>query len=320
MKLVKKYRPKNFSEVKGQSHILPLIINAISHDQRPHMLFVGSSGTGKTSVAECIARKLFGEGWRSKYTELNASDDRGIDVVRGIIKRLSKIRGNRIVLLDEADNLTQDAQQALRRTMEQAVGTMFILTGNREWKIIDAIKSRCAVFRFKRLSNVDIMRRLWEVCDGEGLKITSEMKEGFLALVASSNGDLRRALNCLETIIGEGKTISPEVVASFQKPKIAGEALKIAVAGDFERGKELFEDAYINSNFMVDEMLMELYETIGDLNVKNPVKARLYARLAEAERSCRIGSNPLLQLIGFLSFSWVVRHLPEGCPALDEKS
>lgn len=312
--LVEKYRPKSFDEIVGQDEIIQNVKNAISRPEKPHLLFVGPPGCGKTSTANCVARAIFGERWRQHYTELNASDERGIDTVRDKIKRLSKIKGQRIIFLDEVDNMTADAQQALRRIMETTRSTMFILSGNREWKIIAPIKSRCVIFRFKRLSDRAVLRRLLEVCKAEGITITKDAREGFVELVKGAKGDLRKALNTLEALVNDGKQITAKEVIALQRPKIAKTALLRALDGDFEGAKEMLEDAYINANFDGGAIIDEFYEALSEVKDRE-VRIRLYARLAEADRACKIGANPLIQLVGFLSYVWVAPHLPKGCPA-----
>jgi len=153
MRLTEKYRPKNWDELVGQDEIIKSIREALKNPIGiPHFLFVGPAGVGKTTTAYLIAREL-----KVPIIEFNASDERGIDTIRTKIKQLASIRGKRIILLDEADNMTADAQQALRRIMERTMGTIFILVGNTEYKIIDPIKSRCAIYRFKKLSDKDVL-------------------------------------------------------------------------------------------------------------------------------------------------------------------
>jgi len=268
-------------------------------------------------MAICIAKALYGEAWKNHFREINASDDRKIETVRTTIKRISRIRGSRIIFLDEVDNMFGDAQQALRRIMETTKSTMFILSGNRGWKIIEPIQSRCAIFRFKRLKDTVVLRRLLEVCRDEGIKVTKDSHKGFLAIVHDARGDLRRALNNLEKIITAGKEISVKEVIALQRPKITGEALRIAVGGDFVRAKEMLEDGFINARFGVDDVLDELYEAVGGLKVTDAVKARLYKELKDTDRNCRLSTNPVIQFIGFIAFAWIAPHLPSNCPALD---
>jgi replication factor C small subunit len=316
--LVEKYRPKSFDEIKGQDEIVAAIKRMVERKDLPHLLFIGPPGTGKTSMAECIARALFGSEWRNRFVELNASDERGIDTVRNVIKRLARTSGKRILFLDEADAMTPDAQNALRRIMEKTQSTIFILSANREWKIIDAIKSRCAIFRFKKLRDDIVLQRLLEICKAEGIKIDPKAKEGFMALVREADGDLRKAINMLETLITHGKSITEKEVLALRRPRLAEDALKLALGGDFDRAREMLEDAYINGNLSADKVVDELYEALSNLNpLDNDVRVRLYARLAEAERAIRLGANPLIQLVGFLAYAWVAPHLRK-CPLLGE--
>jgi len=313
MKLVEKYRPKTFDEVEGQEHIIPRIRDLIKKEYIPPLLFLGPPGSGKTSVAICIAREKFGKKWRSYYIEFNASDDRGIDMVRGRIKTLLSTKGRRVVLLDEMDNMTKDAQQALRRPMEKTVGTILILSGNYGWKVLKPIQSRCAIFYFKRLTDKQVAHRLLGICKKENIQITPEHREGFLQLIKDSKGDLRYALNTLEKVVNAKKELTIQSLIELQKTKMASDALTFALSGNFERAKNLLEDAYISANFNVEEIIDDFYEAIGNIEENdNPVKIRLYAKLAETERNCKLNTNPLVQLVGFMSWVWIAPHLDKS--------
>lgn len=312
-RLVEKYRPKSLDEILGQEEVVSTLKSLSKRKTIPHLLFLGPPGCGKTSVAICFAKELFGEEWRRRFVELNASDERGIDVIRGKIKRLSMTAGEKIVFLDEADNLTEDAQQALRRIMETTKSTIFILAGNREDKIIPPILSRCAIFRFKRLSDADVLRKILTICKEEGIKIDPEAKEGINRLVLESRGDLRWCINSLEKIIGEGKTITPKTVAELKKPDFVADAVKLAVSGDFERAKDLLEDAYINARFNVDSIIEGFYTGISSLEDRE-LRIRLYSKLGEVEGRLRSGGSPLIQFVSFLAYCWIAPHLPKGCP------
>jgi len=315
--LFEKYRPKSFDEIKGQENVVRVLKNLSGKkfEEIPNLMFVGPPGCGKTSAAICLARELWGDQWKRHYLEFNASDERGIDVIRNKIIPLLNVKGERMIFMDEADSLTTDAQQALRRPSEKSKSTLLILSLNKEWKIIDPIKSRCLILRFRRLKDVDILRRLLEICKKEGVKVTAESKEGFKCILKEANGDMRKAINILEKLIDSDKKIDVKNVVELRMPKMVSEALQVTLSGDFERGKELLEDAYINSGFLWEEIVKKMFDALDEVKDRE-VKIRLYQKLAETEGYCKMGGNPIIQLTGFLSYVWIAPHLPKSCPAL----
>ena len=177
---VEKYRPKRFSEIKGQEKIVERLRAMVQQKNIQNLLFAGPPGVGKSTLALIIAYELYGEEWQQNFLELNASDDRGIDVVRNTIKDFARTKslGNvpfKIIFLDECDSLTRDAQQALRRTMETyANSTRFIFSCNYSSQIIDAITSRCVIFRFKLLEKKHIIEVINKIAKNENLKINKK--------------------------------------------------------------------------------------------------------------------------------------------------
>ena len=175
-----KYRPKKFGEIVGQEEIIKRVKSLTNSMNIPHLLFAGPAGTGKSTLALITVRELFGESWRENYLELNASDERGIDVVRQKVKDFARTKamGNvpfKVIFLDEADALTREAQQALRRTMENFTSTCrFILSCNYSSKIIDPIQSRCVMFRFQLLEKKHLKKRVDVIILNEGLSATQE--------------------------------------------------------------------------------------------------------------------------------------------------
>lgn len=318
MKLVEKYRPKTFGEIVGQDKVIQAIKVAVKKKEIPHMMFIGKPGTGKTSTAIVIARELYNNNWKNHFIEMNASDERGIDIIRNKIKRLSLSKAELIIFLDEADALTIDAQQALRRIMEKTKNSTFILSVNNEYKIIDPIKSRCAVYIFNPLSNKVVAQKLLEIVRKEGVKVEGdEAKKGFVELVKEARGDLRKAINMLQQIIDENKQISIQTVSALTKPKLVGEALQRALDGDFSGAKELIQEAYLQIRD-ADQIIRELYDKIE--NIKDDyIRANLFIKLSQTENRLHHNTNPIIQLVGFIAYAWVLPNLPKECPLLKKR-
>ncbi|KAI1174973.1 replication factor C subunit 2 [Nemania sp. FL0916] len=211
---VEKYRPKTLSDVTAQDHTVNVLQRTLQASNLPHMLFYGPPGTGKTSTILALAKELYGpEMMKARVLELNASDERGISIVREKVKDFARMQltnpppGSyrdrypcppfKIIILDEADSMTQDAQSALRRTMETySKITRFCLICNYVTRIIDPLASRCSKFRFKSLDQGNARRRLEEIAEKEGVKLENGAVD---ALIRCSEGDLRKAITFLQS-------------------------------------------------------------------------------------------------------------------------
>lgn len=310
MSWVEKYRPKTLDEIVGQEHAVAILKDMAKKKDKPHLLFSGPPGVGKTTAAMAFAREVFGDEWKFHFVELNASDERGIDTVRQKIKKLAESKFPRIIFLDEADALTVDAQQALRRIMEKTKESIFILSCNYEHKIIDPIKSRCARIVFRRLTDEEIAKRLVEILVAENVSVTNmeKTKEALQVIIDYSHGDMRKAINLLEQIVSSEGVVTPEAVVKFLKPSAVKAALDAALQGDFKRAKEYIQDAYLNAGYDTQQVVYQLYNEISKIS-DDELQVKLTERLADLEFRLRLGGDPVIQLVGFMAYAWIAKFV-----------
>ncbi|MFX1327944.1 MAG: replication factor C small subunit [Promethearchaeota archaeon] len=306
---VEKYRPRVLHNVVNQKGIIKRLKQFVKDKSMPHLIFAGPAGTGKTTSALAIVRELYGREMaiNRTYLELNASDARGIDVIRTYIKDFAKARppadiSFKVLILDEADNMTTPAQQALRRTMEKYTkNCRMILICNYSNKIIPPIQSRCVVFRFASLSSDDIKSRVKYVAKQEDITLTPA---GLNAIVDVSRGDCRRAINYLQSCGTITKKINQEIVF-----RIAGEVpsekikkiLKTSLEGQLQLSIKLLNDLIKEYGLSGQNIIKNLHREIYELEIQEDVKIQLSKLLAEFEYRLSQGGTEEIQLQALLA-------------------
>ncbi len=300
-----KYRPKMLSEVINQRHVVETLKSWIEEKSIPHIIMAGPAGVGKTTIALCIAREIFGEKWRENFLEMNASDERGIDIVRGKIKDFARTKSIasdfRIIFLDESDSLTPEAQQALRRTIERFSNVCrFILSCNYSNRLIEPIQSRCAVFRLKQLGKEDVYEYVNRIVNGEKLDIA---EDGMETIYELSEGDLRKAANLLQASATFGK-ITKEVVfnvAAQAKPKDVREMVELALSGKFADARKKLYDLLIGQGLSGDDVIKAMHREIFSLDIPEQKKLEFIEKMGEYEFRMNQGSSELIQLEALLA-------------------
>ncbi|MFB6086322.1 MAG: replication factor C small subunit [Halodesulfurarchaeum sp.] len=303
---VEKYRPERLDDVVGHEAIISRVKSYVERDDLPHLLFAGPAGTGKTATSQAIAKELYGEDWQENFLELNASDERGIDVVRERIKDFARTSfggyNYRIIFLDEADALTSDAQSALRRTMEQfSKNTRFILSCNYSSKIIDPIQSRTAVFRFSPIADEDVIERIRSIAETEGLEYT---EEGLDALAYAADGDMRRAINALQAAAAAGGVVDEEsvyAITSTARPEEIEEMIERALSGDFTGARAHLVDLITERGLAGGDIIDQLHRSVWEFDLDDEAAVHLMDRLGEADYRISEGANEQVQLEALLA-------------------
>ncbi len=302
-----KYRPVKFSEMVGQQEIIKRVESLTTSMNIPHLMFAGPAGTGKSTLALITVKTLYEDSWRENYLELNASDERGIQIVREKVKNFARTKSIgkvpfKVIFLDEADALTPEAQQALRRTMENYSSTCrFILSCNYSSKIIDPIQSRCAIFRFKLLEKKDIEKYLRKIAEAENLTIDEQSAE---MIYEGSEGDCRRATNLLQSTASISPRITSDLVQTIisnAKPKDIKIVLDYALAGDFQQSREKLLDIMLKESISGQDIIKSIQKEIWNLPIEPVIKVKLTEKTGEAEFRIVEGSDPFIQLQALLA-------------------
>jgi len=312
---VEKYRPRTVTDVAYQDQVVALLKKSLTGADLPNLLFYGPPGTGKTSTILAAARDLFGDIFKQRILELNASDERGIQVVRDKVKNFAQQtatgkRGDgkpcppyKIIILDEADSMTKDAQSALRRTMEKCGrSTKFCLICNYVSRIIEPITSRCAKFRFKPLAEDILVARVEMICEAEGVKLS---EAGKAAITKTSEGDLRKAITSLQSAarLKAGKEIEEEDVYEITgviPVKYIEGILDVCQLNSYGRLEE-FVDNMICEGFSGHQMINQLQEYVVTSGLTDQQKSEICGKLASAESCLLDGADEYLQVMAVAS-------------------
>lgn len=316
---IEKYRPNKLSDVAHQEDVVMALAKTLETANLPHLLFYGPPGTGKTSTILAVAKELYGPVlWKQRVLELNASSERGIDVIRDKVKSFAKLAVGKqgapgypcppykIIILDEADSMTNEAQSALRRTMETySKVTRFCIICNYVSRIIDPLTSRCAKFRYKPLSATAMTKRLEHIATSENLPYVAGTME---KLVEVSDGDMRKSITMMQSarrLIGNMDKLAPEHVveiAGVVPSNVVVHLLRACKANSFKAVQDAGTDA-VAEGFPVDQIFAQLQSAVvDDDSITDTQKALICIRIAEADHKLWDGADEYLQLMDVMSY------------------
>jgi replication factor C small subunit len=299
---IEKYRPSRLTDIVGQDEIVERLSSYVKSGNLPHLLFTGNAGVGKTTAAVTLAKEFFKDSWQRNFRELNASDERGIDVVRNQIKEFARTMPDggaafKILFLDEADALTTDAQAALRRTMESYAQTCrFILSCNYSSKIIDPIQSRCAIYRFKPLGPDAVKEEVRRIASRETLIISESAMD---AIVYIAQGDMRKAINAVQG----AAIISPSIdekmiyaITSTARPDEIDDLINLSLKGEFDTAESLLGQLLHERGIAPNELINQCYRALIKKDLDRELKVQLIDHLGEADFRLSEGASSDIQM------------------------
>lgn len=309
---VEAYRPTEFDDVVGHDVVRTRMERFASDPEMPNLLLAGRQGIGKTALVHCLARKKYGDGWRKNILELNASDNRGIDVVRDDIKTFARQGGVDesfgIVFLDEADQLTKDAQPALRRIMEDYDDrTRFILSCNYPNQIIAPIQSRCATFRMTALGDEEVREVMDRVIDAEELEVEERAAQ---RIVADSRGDARKAINTLQGCVLDGtlKDADAMEIVGTVDDSLIREIVESTFTDNLDEAMTRLEMEVLKDGVPEETVIDSFLRVIKRMDMSEHARMRALDAIGEADWRLRQGANPNAQFNRLLASFVIAKH------------
>ena len=311
---VEAHRPETLDEIIGHEDQIERLKMYADDNEVPHMIFAGPPGTGKTAAITAFAREVFGDGWRSNMDELNASDERGIDTIRNKVKGIARSNpaggsAYKILFLDEADALTTDAQKPLRRIMEDHSDvTRFFLSCNYPNQIIEAIQSRCSMFRFGRLKDDEVMELLIRVAQAEDL----EYDETALEMIRTeARGDARSAINSLQSsaVDGEVTEDSVKTVVGVVNQQIVEKIVDLAIEGETDDAMRMLDMELLKQGANTQLLADAFLKVIKYKDFPAPGRRKIINKLADVDWRVKQAANPNVQWHSFITDINVGYHL-----------
>lgn len=304
---VEKYRPSKLDNITSQSHIIDTLKSVLITKNIPHLIFFGPSGCGKTSTILALAKEIFGDTYAERIIEFNASDERGINVIREKIKTYAKqsikqvdgIPPWKIIILDEADTMTPDSQFALRRIIEQySKITRFCIICNYHTKIIEPIISRCSSFRFKPIDSNDILIKLEYICKNENIIYSNDILNKIIKI---SRGDLRKAINLLQKCNNYNKEINEDIlneISGIMPTKLFNKLMNSIFSKDIDKINNTINNIYLNSYSLINQIII-IHDYIINYNISSIIKSKIIYKLTEIDQNLINGCDEYIQLMNF---------------------